>query len=45
MTDVLTPYVLRADSLAGLHTQLPPGLARAERKPSEVVEVWVSAPA
>jgi hypothetical protein len=47
VTDVLTPYVLRADSLAGLHAQLPPGLARAERQPSdppEVVEVWVSAP-
>jgi len=47
VTDGLTPYVLRADNLAGLHAQLPPGLARVARQasdPPEVVEVWVSAP-
>jgi hypothetical protein len=43
VTDVLTPYVLLADTLGGLHAQLPPGLERSERQPSdppEVVEVW-----
>ena len=47
VTDGLTPYVLRAGNLAGLHAQLPPGLARAARQasdPPEVVEVWVSTP-
>jgi len=48
VTDVLTPYVLLADTLAGLHTQLPIGLVRLERQPSdppEIVETWVAAPA
>jgi hypothetical protein len=47
VTDGLTPYVLLADSLAGLHAQLPPGLTRTGRQPSdppELIEVWVSAP-
>ena len=46
-TDGLTPYVLLADSLAGLHAQLPFGLTRTKRQPSdppELMEVWVSAP-
>jgi hypothetical protein len=46
--DVLTPYVLLADTLAGLHAQLPLGLVRLERQPSdppEIVETWISAPA
>jgi hypothetical protein len=35
-----------ADTLAGLHAQLPTGLARADRQPAdppEVVEVWFPA--
>jgi hypothetical protein len=45
VTDQLTPYVLLADTLAGLHTQLPIGLVRSERQPSdppEIVETWVA---
>ncbi len=48
VTDVLTPYVLPADTLAGLHAQLPPGLVRLERQPPDppkIVETWVAAPA
>jgi hypothetical protein len=48
VTDQLTPYVLLADTLAGLHAQLPPGLVRSERQPSdppEIVETWVATPA
>jgi hypothetical protein len=48
VTDVLTPYVLLANTLAGLHTQLPLSLVRSERQPSdppEIVETWVAAPA
>ena len=48
VTDQLTPYVLLADTLGGLHAQLPPGLVRSERQPSdppEIVETWVAAPA
>jgi hypothetical protein len=48
VTDVLTPYVLLADTLAGLHAQLPLGLVRLERQaadPPEIVETWISAPA
>jgi hypothetical protein len=40
-----TPYVLLADTLAGLQTQLPTGLTRTDRQPAdplEVVEVWFS---
>jgi hypothetical protein len=47
VTDQLTPYVLLADTLAGLHAQLPVGLVRSERQPSdppEIVETWVAAP-
>jgi len=48
VTDDLTPYVLLADTLAGLYAQLPLGLVRLERQasdPPEIVETWVSAPA
>jgi hypothetical protein len=48
VTDGLMPYVLLADTLAGLHAQLPLGLVRWERQPSnppEIVETWVAAPA
>jgi hypothetical protein len=40
-----TPYVLPADTLAGPHSQLPTGLDRSERQPSdppEVVEVCIA---
>jgi hypothetical protein len=43
VTDAPTSYVLLADTLAGLETQLPIGLVRADRQPAdppEVVEVW-----
>ena len=48
VTDQLTPYVLLADTLAALHAQLPLGLVRSERQPSdppEIVETWVAASA
>jgi hypothetical protein len=38
-----SPYLLLADSLAGIRDQLPPGLVRSERMPGdppEVVEIW-----
>jgi hypothetical protein len=37
------PYLLLADSLAGIQAMLPPGLVRSERQyadPPEVVEIW-----
>jgi hypothetical protein len=43
VTDAATPYVLLADTLARLHEQLPPGLTRTDRQPTdspEIVEVW-----
>src|SRR5471032_3276215 len=45
VTDAPTPYVLLADTLAGLEAQLPTGLTRTERQPAdppEVVAVWHS---
>jgi hypothetical protein len=42
-TQAPTPYILLADTLAGLHAQLPPGLARSERQPADppdLVEIW-----
>jgi hypothetical protein len=42
-TDAPTPYVLLADTMAGLHAQLPPGLARLGRQPADppdLVEIW-----
>ena len=46
VTGVPTPYVLRTDSLAEIHTQLPPGLVRSERQPAEppdLAEIWFAA--
>ena len=43
VTDAPTPYILRADTLAGLHAQLPLGLVRSERQtedPPDLVEIW-----
>jgi hypothetical protein len=43
VTDAPIPYILRADTLAGLHAQLPPGLVRSERQtgePPDLVEIW-----
>jgi hypothetical protein len=37
------PYLLLADTLAGIQAMLPPGLVRSERMPvdpPEVVEIW-----
>jgi hypothetical protein len=34
------PYLLVADALAGIHAQLPPRLARGERRSPEVMEIW-----
>jgi hypothetical protein len=42
-TKRLSPYVLVADTLAGVQEQLPSGLVRAEQQPAdppEVVEIW-----
>ena len=38
-----SPYLLLADSLAGIRAKLPPGMERSERMPvdpPEVVEIW-----
>ncbi|MFL5281422.1 MAG: hypothetical protein ACJ8AW_10600 [Rhodopila sp.] len=38
-----SPYLLLADTLAGIQEMLPPGLVRSERMPAdppEVVEIW-----
>jgi hypothetical protein len=46
MTSEPTPYVMLADTLAGLQAQLPAGLTRTDRQPAdppEVVEVWFPA--
>jgi orotidine-5'-phosphate decarboxylase len=43
VTDAPSPYVLAADTLAGIHDQLPPRLVRKEPQPAdppEVVEIW-----
>jgi hypothetical protein len=42
-TDGPSPYLLLAETLGGIQTQLPPGLIRSERQPvdpPEVVEIW-----
>ena len=42
-TKGMLPYLLLADTLAGVRAMLPPGLVRSERMPAdppEVVEVW-----
>jgi hypothetical protein len=46
ITDEATLYILRSDTLAGLHVQLPLGLVQGERQPGDppgMVEIW-SAP-
>ena len=46
VTETPSPYVLVADTLAEIHAQLPPYLARAGRQPAdppEVVEIWFPA--
>jgi hypothetical protein len=43
VTDAPTPYILIAQTLAEIHANLPSGLVRSERQPSdplEVVEIW-----
>ena len=43
VTGAPTPYVLLADTLAGLEAQLPTDLTRTDRQPAdppEIVEVW-----
>ena len=42
-TDAPTSYVLLADTLAGLHAQLPSGMGWSDRQPAdppEVLEIW-----
>ena len=42
--DTPTPYVLRGHTLAEVQAQLPSGLTRTERQPSdlpEVVKAWL----
>ena len=46
VTDAPTPYVLIGHTLTELIAQLPPGLVRSDRQPSDppdVVEVWFPA--
>src|SRR3954447_4056736 len=41
-----SPYLVLADTLAGIRAMLPPGLVRSERQyvdPPEVVEIWFAA--
>jgi hypothetical protein len=43
VTNAVTTYVLLADTLGGIHGQLPPGLERSDRQPAdppEVLEIW-----
>jgi hypothetical protein len=43
VTNAPTPYVLLADTLGGLHAQLPSGMEWSDRQsgdPPEVLEVW-----
>ena len=42
-TSRASPYLLLADTLAGIREMLPPGLVRSERMPAdppEVSEIW-----
>jgi hypothetical protein len=42
-TSTASPYLLLADTLAGIQEMLPPGLVRSERMPvdpPEVMEIW-----
>jgi hypothetical protein len=43
ITELPSPYLLVADTLAEIHTALPPGMVRKDRQlanPPEVVEIW-----
>jgi hypothetical protein len=43
VTGTAAPYTLVGDTLAEIHRQLPSGLERSERQPSDpphVVEIW-----
>jgi hypothetical protein len=44
---VPSPYLLLADTLAGIQKMLPPGLVRSDRHPGDppevVVEIWFAA--
>jgi hypothetical protein len=43
VTDLPSPYLLVADTLAQIHAALPPNLVRTDRQPvdpPEVVEIW-----
>jgi hypothetical protein len=43
---VSSPYLMLADTLAGIQGMLPPGLVRSERQPAdppEMVEIWFAA--
>jgi hypothetical protein len=45
VTDVPSPYLLIADTLAGIHDQIPSRLVRKGRQPidpPDVVEIWFS---
>jgi len=45
VTNVPSPYVLVADTLAEIHAWLPPLLERSDRQPGdlpEVIEIWFS---
>lgn len=45
VTDAPTPYILLADTLAGLQDQLPIDVKHADRRPAdppEVVEIWLA---
>lgn len=42
-TSTASPYLMLAETLAGIREMLPPGLVRSERMPvdpPEVVEIW-----
>ena len=42
-TSSASPYLLLADTLAGIRAMLPPGLVRSERMPGDLpkaVEIW-----
>jgi hypothetical protein len=43
VTEAPTVYVLRANTLAELHAQLPSGVERSDRQtadPPDLVEIW-----
>jgi hypothetical protein len=45
VTNLPSPYLLVADTLAEIHAALPPNLVRKDRQPAnppEVIEIWFS---